>query len=413
MKFGSSRLKAIIRTIPWILVVGVLCPRAAEAQLYALPSATVSYGYNSNVFAVPTNFGPSLKALGLSFADHSESESAAVQLLYNWGFQELYANAQAQHVSYDQDSELNHNEFLAHVGTKWRLGTLFDGVIDYQYQRNMVQFLEFTGTELLLQHDNTFTASANLQVTPEWRLESQGQVDHLDSPRPGLPDLNQSEDRILEKLRYSVATAFTAGLNAGFIHGHFSDDESDGTPEYDQYNAEAAATYNGSEVSSVDGSVGYTRRTPKGFMPVGGVTGKMDFSHQFSDETSISIKAARNVNTYVTYVGTEVDTSVTVGGIWRPTEKIAITPSYEWLYASYPQTQAGIETTERADHYQLTALTIKYQLLNWLAIIPFGRYETRGSNINNFSFNRTAYGISIELRLSGQADQPYELTLPD
>jgi len=409
----SERSASWAILVNWMLLLIALCPVAAEAQFYAVPSANVDYGYNSNVFAVPTTFGPGLRASGLSFADHSISESAAAQVLYQWGLQELYANVQAQHVSYDQDSELNHNEFLANGGMKWKLGYLLDGSLDYRYQRNMVQFLEFTGTELLLQHENTATASANLQVTPDWRLENQGQIDHLDSPRPGLPNLNQTEDRIQERLRYAVATGLTAGLNAGYIHGNFNNDEADIAPEYNQYSAAAAATYNGSNVSSVDGSVGYTRRTPQGFEAVSGVTGKMDFRYQFSRVTSGYIKAVRAVNTYVTYVGTEIDSSVTVGGTWHPTDKIVVTPSYEWLYSSYPQAQLGLGSERRADHYQMASLKIRYQVLNWLAIKPFGQYDTRKSNIDTFVFNRTEFGIGVELRLSGQANQPYELTLPD
>src|SRR5580658_9527594 len=166
----------------WSIVLAVGLPGSAWAQLHALPYGDVAYEYNSNIFALPSVAALPIGSHGSSFADHTIEEHAGVEALYDWGLQEFYANVEGRHFAYDQSSELDHDEYLLHAGMKWKLQDLLDGVVDYRHERSMVPFLDFTSTELYLQQQSVTTVSANLQVTPDWRLENQGIVNDLDSP---------------------------------------------------------------------------------------------------------------------------------------------------------------------------------------------------------------------------------------
>jgi hypothetical protein len=400
----------------WSIVLAVGLPGSAWAQLHALPYGDVAYEYNSNIFALPSVAALPIGSHGSSLADHTIEEHAGVEALYDWGLQEFYANVEGRHFAYDQSSELDHDEYLLHGGMKWKVQDLLDGVVDYRHERSMVPFLDFTSTELYLQQQSVTTVSANLQVTPDWRLENQGIVNDLDSPRPGYAHLSLTEDSIHEGLRYVGLARVSAGVDAIYLHGHFDGDEFVVAPRYDQTTIEAAAKYIATGLSSFNGSLGYTRRRQEDAGTVGGTTGLVAYQRQISDLTSFDIQISRAVNSYVTYGSTEIDTGAALEATWKVTAKISVTPRYQWTYSTFPDVDlSGLAAagTERSDHYQLATLSIKYQLLNWLSLRPFGQYETRNSDVGLYSFNRTLYGLEFELRLSGQADQPYQLSLPD
>jgi hypothetical protein len=398
------------------VALAALFPAVAWAQLHAMPYADIAYEYNSNVFALPSSAPEPLGNHGPTFSDQILEERAGVDALYDWSLQEIYANVEGRHFRYDELSDLSHNEYLVHGGMKWHLGYLFDGVLDYRRERSMVSFLDFTATQLYLQVQSVTTASANFQFTPDWRLQSQGVINDLDSPRPGYPYLSLTEESIHEGLRYVGVAKLSAGIDAIFLHGHFNGEEFILTPRYNQTTVEAAAQYVATGLSSFDGAVGYTRRIQENGETLSGPSGLLAYQRNLTDLTSIDIRLSRAINTYVTYGSTEIDTSVALGATWNPTAKIAVRPGYQWTYSTFPGADlAGLAPpgTERLDHYQLVTLSAKFEARDWLSLRLYGQYETRGSDVGIYSFNRTLFGLEFEVRISGEANQHYELNVPE
>jgi len=398
------------------VVLAALFPAAAWAQLHAMPYADIAYQYNSNVFALPSSAPKPVGDRGPTFSDRYLEERAGVKALYDWSLQKFYANVEGRHFGYEQLSALSHDEYLVHGGMKWHLGYLFDGVLDYRRERSMVSFLEFTATQLYVQVQSVTTASANFQFTPDWRLQSQGVINNLDSPRPGFPRLSLTEDSIHEGLRYVGVAKLSAGIDAIFLHGHFNGEEFILTRRYNQTTVEAAAQYVATGLSSFDGAVGYTRRIQENGETLGGPSGMLVYKRSLTGLTSIDIKLGRTFNTYLTDQGAEIDNSVALGATWSATSKIAVTPGYQWTYSTFPGTAlAGLAPvgTERVDHYQLAALSVKYEARNWLSLRLYGQYETRNSDVGIYSFNRTLFGLEFEARMSGEANQHYELNVPE
>jgi hypothetical protein len=414
----SRRGRARAHRILWFWGVALCAgaPGAARAQLHALPYADADYEYNSNLFALPSSAPLPTGGHGSGYSDREIDEHAGVEALYDWGLQEFYANLEGRHFGYENYTELDHDEYLIHAGLKWKLLDLLDGVVDYRHERSMVPFLDFTATTLYLQAQSLTTASANLQITPDWRLESQGIVNDLDSPRPGYAHLSLTEDSVHEGLRYVGLARVSAGIDAIYLQGHFNGDEFVVAPRYDQTTVEAAAKYVATGLSSFHGSLGYTRREQERAGTIGGTTGLLAYQRQISEQTSFDVQISRALNSYVTYGSTEIDTGAALEATWNVTDKIAIGPRYQWTYSTFPDVNLSAFSAsgpQRREHYQLATLSIKYQVLNWLSLRPFAQYETRRSDVGLYSFNRTLYGLEFELRLSGQADQPYQLTLPD
>jgi hypothetical protein len=381
-----------------------------------MPYADALYEYNSNVFALPSTALEPVGSHGPTFSDQIFEERAGVDALYEWSLQELYANVEARHFGYEQLSGLSHDEYLVHGGMKWHIGFLLDGVLDYRRERSMVSFLDFTATQLYLQVQSVATASANIQFAPDWRLQSQGVINDLDSPRPGYPNLSLTEDSIHEGLRYVGLAKLSAGIDAIFLHGHFNGEEFILTPRYNQTTVEAAAKYVATGLSSFDGALGYTRRTQVDGAPISGITGLLTYQRDLTGLTSMNIRLIRAVNTYVSYGSTEIDTGAALGATWNPTATIAVSPGYQWTYSTFPGAElAGVAPvgTERIDHYQLATFSVKYAARDWLSLRLYGQYETRGSDVAIDSFNRTLVGVELEVRMPRDADQHYELTLPE
>jgi hypothetical protein len=288
--------------------------------------------------------------------------------------------------------------------------------LDYRRERSMVSFLDFTATQLYLQVQSVTTASANFQFTPDWRLQSQGVINDLDSPRPGYPYLSLTEESIHEGLRYVGVAKLSAGIDAIFLHGHFNGEEYILTPRYNQTTVEAAAQYVATGLSSFDGAVGYTRRIQENGETLSGATGRLAYQRNLTDITSIDIKLSRTFDTYLTYEGAEIDNSAALGATWNATSKIAVTPGYQWTYSTYPGADLAAVApvgTERLDHYQLATLSVKFEARDWLSLRLYGQYETRSSDVGIYSFNRTLFGLEFEVRMSGEANQHYELNVPE
>jgi hypothetical protein len=397
------------------LIFAVAFPGAALAQLdfpppalpqtHFTPYADAAYEQNSNLFALSDSVPEVVGRNGPTKSDTVFKARAGFDAGYNWGLQELFANAEGRRFTYDHFGDLDHDEYLLHGGLKWKIASLLDGLIDYQRERSMVSFLQynatqFASTQLFIQLQSIATASINLQVTPEWRLESLGKVNDLDSPRPGFSNLALREDSIHEGLRYVGFANLSAGLDAEYLYGHFTSAESVLTPRYHQTTAELAADYALSGLSTFHGAVGYTDRNQEQAGSLSGVTGLLSYQRDLTGKTSVTLKLSRAINTYVTYADSEVDTAAEIDVTWKTTEKIRVELGYVWLHSSIAATDiAGVVTPSRVDRLQTPTLSVKYQPLNWLLLRPYAQYQTRASSVDIYSFNGTLYGLELEARL--------------
>ena len=74
-------------------------------------------------------------------------------------------------------------------------------MLDYQRERSMVSFLTINAEQLsaeeqlFLQVQSIATASLNVQMTPEWRLQSQGKLNEENTQLPESPTLHYARNR--------------------------------------------------------------------------------------------------------------------------------------------------------------------------------------------------------------------------
>lgn len=411
----TGRLARPARSWWGCLFLALGAPTAALAQLdfpveqppltHFIPYADGEWQHNSNLFALSDSSPRPAGRDGPSLSDSWWEERAGFDAVYEWSLQEIFATAEFRHFSYDQFTQLNHNEYLVHAGWNWKVASLLDGVIDYQRQRSMESFLQLNAMstasdQLYLQVQDIATANINLQVTPEWRLQSLGKLNDQNTQLPGTPDLTLHEESIHEGLRYVGFANLSAGLDAEYLRGTFNGGAFLVTPGYRQGTAEFAADYVLSGLSSFHGAIGYTDRVMEQAGRVSGLTGLLSYQRQLTGKTSFVVKLSRAINTYITAASPEVDTAAELDVTWAATSKIEVDLGYQWLHSSFSATDlAGVLTAARTDRLQTPSLSVKYQPLKWLLVHPFFQYQKRSSTIDLFTFNGTLYGIELEGRL--------------
>lgn len=390
------------RLLLCVALAAAAMPKIAPAQTAVIPYAAEEFEHNSNVFYLPSNGPIPVGNGGATLADNDLRTLAGVDATYDWNRQVFHATGEARRFDYDHFSYLDHNEGLLDGGMDWKLGSVLDGVVDYRHERRMVPFQELIdSTQLFLETENIATASANVQLMPDWRLESLAKARTLDSPRPGLLDLSLREDSIHEGLRYLGVANLSAGFELEYLSGRFTHDPTAETPRYHQTTAQFAANYAVSGLTSFKGALGYTRRSDEVGDNVSGITGSLGYQRNLSGKTTLNLNASRAVNSYVSTAGSEVDTSAGAALTWRITYKTSLMAGYTWTESKFPQLLVvnGVSENNRVDHFQYANLEMDYQVLHWLSVRAYTHYQTRHSNLEGFSFDSTIYGIEFQARL--------------
>ncbi len=397
-----------------LLILAAGFPCAALAVSNFTPYADAAYEYNSNYFAlasgVPEPLGSNGPTLGVGY----ERYKVGFESDYDWSQQELFANVEGRRLEYQDFGELDHYEYLIHTGLRWALAGLLDGIVDYQREQTQVSWLQFNATPnsesaLFLQVQNLATASINLQFLPEWRLESLGKLNHLDSPRPGYPNLSVRELSLDEGIKYVGFANLSAGLVGEYLDGRYTSAEFISSPKYHQTSVDFAADYTLSGLSLFHGAVGYTSRDQEQAGTISGLTGILAYQRTLTGKTSVGIKLSRAINDYLTGAAPEIDTLVELDAVWNATNRIGVALSYQYLHSSISNTDlVGLLAPSRTDRLQSPSAQVRYQVRDWLSIRPYVQYQNRHSSQDVYSFTGTTYGVELEARLG----QPQPLALP-
>jgi hypothetical protein len=370
--------------------------RAAVADGTLTPYAAEDIEYNTNVFDIPSGSAAPLGKHGPTYADTFFEERAGVEGTYLIDQERFFGTAEFRRFDYQDLTELSHNEELFDGGLKWKLSRLLDGTVEYRHEQRMVQFQDVTAsTSLILETENTANLAFNVNVTPEWRLETAAKDHVLDSPRNDVPGLSLHEDSVREGLRYLGVTNLSAGVDAGYLEGKYRNDPLALTPNYHQFSANLAAAYTVSGLTNFNGTLGYTKRVDPTNAGLSGITGSLGYLHSLSGKTSLSVLVNRELSTYLTTGGNEIDTTASTSLNWQVTYKIGLKAGYGYTLSKYPENPDGALFIERTDHFQTANVEATYQVLHWLSIRPYARYQTRHSNVPLNSFNSNMVGVEL------------------
>lgn len=397
---GRIRRRQAGRMRPLWLMLSLGWPLTAGAAFEYHPYVTEGYEYNSNVFSLPSR--------AQAIADYGDSQRddkllrsvAGIDTALDLGDDKLSLGAEGRRFLYDRFSQLDHNEYRLDGRFDWKLFSIWDGALEARQERSMASFAYLNTTQLTMNRDRYASASGNVNVSPEWRIEGSVASHQLDSPLPGFPQYSLREGIGTLALKYLGLGKVTSGIQATYDEGRYrgAPDE----PAYTQYTGVFTLHYVESGVTTFDGNVGYTRFKSHDANgdSVGGLSAELRLAQQLTGKTAVHAAAFRRVNTYLEGANAEVDSGAEAGADWQATTKIGVAANYDWIYSSYlALAPAAAQSSARRDHTQVTNLSIRYQALDALSLRLYGNYYNRSSNIDLDTFNQAIAGIELRLRL--------------
>ena len=386
--------------LQWCLAVS-LCWSAgalhsAHADWAAAPYAAEDIEHNSNIFDLPRGDTAPVGHNGPTFGDTSFETRAGIDGTYMLDRQKFFGTAEFRRFEYDNFTLLDHNELLFDGGLNWKVGREFDGLVDYRHEQRMVPYLDLASyTQLVLETDNVATATFNVNVAPEWRLETRAKDHQLNSPRIDIPGLSLHDDAIREGLRYLGVSNLSAGAEAEYTERRYTDDPTAATPDFHQESLALAANYIVSGYTNFAGNAGYTRRFDPTHQNFSGGTGSLAYVHSVTGKTAISLQLSRAINSYISTAGNEIDTTAFAVVTWQATYKLAVKLGGGYTLSKYPQIPESTVLFTRVDHFELATAEVQYQLRRWLTLRPYAQYQTRSSNQSVFAFNATQVGFEL------------------
>ena len=369
-------------------------------------AATTQYEYNSNVFALQSGF---LNPFGgTASSDSYIAYGGKLDASYLWSQQQFFATIIGDEIHYNRFKGLDHSEFTFDGGWDWKIGRLWDGVLDVTRIRSMVSFYNLVGTSLVLQTEQRETGKARVQVTPDWRAEFTGITRKVDQPQVTAPNLSLTETSGQAAIKYTGTAGVTSGLAATYLKGTFSNT---GplvvAPSYNQKSAALTATDEVTGQSTFRGNIGYTRRSSaSGINTISGVTGELDYRRILTGKTTVELDLTRQINAYLTNVASEIDSIAALTANWQATYKIDVVLGYTFTYRQLPGqgtvlaggviVATGGEQTQRL---HMPSLAVTYTPVPWLILKPYASYQTRASqNFVGGNFDAAVIGVQFALQ---------------
>lgn len=377
-------------------------PLSLPAYDNLIPYASAQSAYHSNLFALSSSEQVQ-GADGEPDADGGRSDVvtqflAGVDAQLRISNQTLRATVEGRHLMFDRYDRLDHDEYLLNGGLDWRLSSILDGMLNYRQERSMASFADRNSTALNLELERVASASLNLAVHPDWRLESGVRQRDLEAPLDNFSGFGVEETSVNAAIKYLGEETLTVGL-----FGEHTDGEFKGTTDADEFEQQTAAltaSYVLSGLSRLGAEIGYTRRqddsSERG--DLSGVTGALSYQREISGKTSVIAQVFRRVGSYTGGASAEKQTGARVGLTWKPTDRIIVTGAYERGESELQETLAASAEPDRQDDLQVAILQLSYRILPWLALRPFGIYEERDSSSALDSFHATTAGVELLAR---------------
>jgi|HubBroStandDraft_6_1064221.scaffolds.fasta_scaffold39374_2 hypothetical protein len=388
----------------WIAAL-VVSPAPALAQLAVTAMADSQYEYNSNVFTIGSGVPGPLG--GTRLGDTDFSYGAELDASYLWSQQQFYATVLGNEYRYDHFTELDHSDSSLIAGWDWKVGRIWDGVIDVERLRSMVSFFNVLGDSLVIQTEQRETARVGVQATPDWRAEFTGLTHKIDQPQAGAPNLSLTESQGTAAIKYTGTAGLTAGVDASYLSGSFSDTGLNFDPPYKQVSGGVTATEEVTGLSTFKGLIGYTRRSADdGGRSISGVTGDLDYKRELTGKTKVEVELSRNINIYVASSTSEIDTVAAVNANWQASYKIDVILGYNFTYRQLPAAPEIVNGATvliggpQLQRIHTPTLTVTYDPVPWLVLKPYFNYQTRSStNFPGGNFDATLVGLRFTLQL--------------
>jgi hypothetical protein len=396
------------RLLVTLVVAGLVGP-SARAAVDFRPLASVNVNHNNNVFARPADQPPFAGTGNTDLGDTITQYRVGAIAEFSYAREKLSLTAEGSRFSFNRFDQLNHYESKFGGNLDWRLGTFLDGDVQYSQNRLMGPLADTLSEQLEVQTEKLGSATVRLRITPQWRFDVKPVWHDMESPLPQYPEFGFKETRVSGTLNYLGINKLTAGLREDYLDGEFHHILA--ATKYRQTTTELVANYNITKFSSFDAEAGYTRRSNSLVNPADGsgigqpaaplvgtntaFTGALGVRRQFSAKTSASLRALREIDSYVAGANPAVTTAGEATLQWEPDFRFSIVARYRLARQVIQGELVTSAFTTRSDTARHAELAVEYHLFHWLTLRPYGLYDKRTSNFHNANYSATTVGFEV------------------
>ena len=385
----------------------LLMPASVNAEGTFTPNASSHIEYNSNVFSLSSEEQAATQNEGdTQRADTYTRYAIGADSKYTWGPQSIDANVAGSLSHYFHFDQLDHKEYSIDGGYSWKLFDTADGSLHYKQAESMTPFGDIGGTTLELQTQRTGDAMINLNLSPEWRVETGGDETQIKSPRIGAADYLSKDTSGRAALLYRGFSGITAGLNGQYDLNVIDDpgQTAEGeTIEVDslqshQETMNLSVLYVIPSFSTLHSNLGFTRLTTDGVPQdsTSGFSGNIEYGRTLSGKSKINLNVYQRVAaTTVANAQTAIDSGATLSLAWSPADKVDASATYTFEKDHY-KSSADLTAPDRKDEFQDSRATIGYRFVKWLTLNSYLEYEDRQSTIDVDSYNALIVGLEVD-----------------
>jgi len=339
-------------------------------------------------FGVGTDFGRDGNVFRLQKSDSTATVGATGRPNSSWIYR-LYAQA-------NMDLRVDRQRFLVQASVSdytfsglsyldytapefrgawsWQAGDALQGELRYEHLRVLTDFIDTRPVIQNLRNLDYGLATAQLAVTPRWRLTGGVIAYRATNSDVGFQAANTTQTTEEAGVRYVLTGAGYVGLVGAYSQGKYPDRVP--TPQFDdqytQTDFGAEVLYGVTDVSYLRGRIAYTRReypvvTARNFS---GLTGRIDFLWAISPRTGIDFLARREPAVFedptTSYY---VTTALGVIPHWDIAPKLRLESSHQHWWRRYLgdpfATLAGLP--QREDQLDFLGVSLKWiPSPNWL-----------------------------------------------
>jgi hypothetical protein len=420
-RVGKQAIKLLPERVFYLLVSAFLFGRAmeADAAVSFVPYGAVRYQQDSNLFAVPSN-NPVVAANGEpTLEDTSITYLGGVETDFTFGRQKLYADMEWGDWRYTNFSQLNHGEYRLNGGLDWAISEAIDGGINYQKNRRQVTFVDRNqrNNSATLETEEVFGGLANFKLTRTWLLTIGEESYSLDTPQPDLPLFGYSKLTSNAGLKYVGFNRLEIGVAASVVDGEFVGLANNGTSDYEQNTLGFTADYVVSDRTSFNAEFGYASSRLLGIgaeNKVSGTVGTLAYVRRLTGKTTLNLQLVQAIEAYVYNEGgiafdvnngaIQKNSGVSATINWDATPRTSVNLNYSSNLGKFDGGSTQTNLVDREDKFHAFGLSGEYRVSRWLIFSPFLRSETQDSNIKEFDYKKTVYGLEIRVRFDRSPD---------
>jgi exopolysaccharide biosynthesis operon protein EpsL len=380
--------------------------------------------YDDNIYRVPSSFTDLSTLPGIgpnpSRQDYIDSITGGMGAEWLLGSrQSLDLNLRVDDNYYLHNTDLNNVSTNDHLAWNWGLGSALSGEVGGDYNRTLASFVNTSvySRDVVIKTD--YFASLRYQVGPRWGLF--GGLLGLDY-KLTAPELNYNNSSS-KAVDLGADYLTVAGNRLGFDY-RYTDSTSPNTsivngvalsPDYREDRARLLAVYSLSAKTSIDGSVGYLKRTypSTAIGDFDGVIWRITLNWQPTPKTQLLASTWQQLTAEATaQTDYYVSRGVTVTPIWTVSEKVALSLIFSREKQDYRGTNPAsvnpvpIMTEAREDTVTAESANLTYTPIKALILSLNAGYQTRASNAEQYAYNDFRADLSVTYKFLSYGEAP-------